>query len=109
MRDYSCHTVNPIINAFLKKVRIIPLMLKVLINNFSIGTIPGLSFFLYILPGLLRAGGVWGGGGGTLKFIYFVDFFWGRHKIGLYLGVISMHFRVFSRARYRMEDYFWGC
>ena len=23
-------------------------------------------------------------------------FFWGHHKIGLYLGVISMHFRVFS-------------
>ena len=23
-------------------------------------------------------------------------FFFGRHKIGLYLGVISMHFRVFS-------------
>ena len=24
------------------------------------------------------------------------DIFWGHHKIGLYLGVISMHFRVFS-------------
>ena len=23
-------------------------------------------------------------------------FFFGHHKIGLYLGVISMHFRVFS-------------
>ena len=23
-------------------------------------------------------------------------FFWGHHKIELYLGVISMHFRVFS-------------
>ena len=23
-------------------------------------------------------------------------FFWGHHKIGLYLGFISMHFRVFS-------------
>ena len=22
--------------------------------------------------------------------------FWGHHKIGLYLGVISMHFRTFS-------------
>ena len=30
---------------------------------------------------------------------YFVGFFGGRHKIGLYLGVISMHFRVFFRAR----------
>ena len=26
----------------------------------------------------------------------FVDIFWRHHKIGLYLGVISMHFRVFS-------------
>ena len=25
----------------------------------------------------------------------FVDIFWDHHKIGLYLGVISMHFRVF--------------
>ena len=23
-------------------------------------------------------------------------FFWGHHKVELYLGVISMHFRVFS-------------
>ena len=27
---------------------------------------------------------------------YFVDILGGHHKIGLYLGVISMHFRVFS-------------
>ena len=34
------------------------------------------------------------GGGGYEDF---VDIFWGcHHKIGLYLGVISMHFRVFS-------------
>ena len=26
----------------------------------------------------------------------FVAIFWGHHKIGLYLEVISMHFRVFS-------------
>ena len=25
----------------------------------------------------------------------FVDIFWGHHEIGLYLGVISMHFRFF--------------
>ena len=25
-----------------------------------------------------------------------VAIFWGHHKIGLYLGVISMHFMVFS-------------
>ena len=26
-------------------------------------------------------------------------FFWGHHKIGLYLGVISLHFRVFSEGQ----------
>ena len=26
----------------------------------------------------------------------FMDIFWGHHKIGLYLGVISMYFRNFS-------------
>ena len=31
-------------------------------------------------------------------------FFGGRHKIGLHLGVVSMHCRVFSR--YRMGDIF---
>ena len=28
-----------------------------------------------------------------------MDIFWGHHKIGLYLGVISMHF---LRTRYRI-------
>ena len=53
-----------------------------------------------------------GGGGGGLNFNTFLcfsemntdffgyeDFFdilWGHHKTGLVLGVISMHFRVFS-------------
>ena len=36
-----------------------------------------------------------GGGGGG-----------GHHNIGLYLGVISMHFRVFLRSRYRMGNIF---
>ena len=31
-----------------------------------------------------------------LGYEVFVDIFWGHHKIGLYLGVISMHFMVFS-------------
>ena len=44
-------------------------------------------------------------------------FFGGHHKIGLYLGVISMHFRVFLRSWYIMGDiffvllkfqFFWG-
>ena len=62
---------------------------------------------------------MWGGGGGVLRFFHayvgsghffwfseknkyflghenFVDIFLSHHKIGLYLGVISMHFRVFS-------------
>ena len=29
----------------------------------------------------------------------FVDIFGGHHKIGLYLEVISMHFRVFSEGQ----------
>ena len=29
----------------------------------------------------------------------FVDIFWGHHKIGLYLEVISIHFRVFSEGK----------
>ena len=39
---------------------------------------------------------------GFLKYKYFfgyenfVDIFWGLHKIGLYLEVISVHFKVFS-------------
>ena len=28
----------------------------------------------------------------------FVDIFWGHHKIGLYLRVISMHFRGFLKV-----------
>ena len=50
-----------------------------------------------------------GGGGGGYE--DFVDNILGCHrKIGLYLGVISMHFRFFFflRARYRMWDIFWG-
>ena len=43
-----------------------------------------------------------GGGGGVRKINIFwgvknfVDIFWGSSQIGLYLGVISMHFMVFS-------------
>ena len=33
-------------------------------------------------------------------------FFWGHHKIDLYLGVISMHFWSFVRARYSSNG---GC
>ena len=34
----------------------------------------------------------------------FVDTFRGHHKIGLYLGIISMHFRVF----YKVKGSEWG-
>ena len=37
-----------------------------------------------------------GGGGG---YEGFVDIVWGHHKIGLYLGVISMHFRNISQGQ----------
>ena len=40
---------------------------------------------------------IFGGGGGG-----------GHHKIGLYLGVISMHFRVYLRSKYRMGEKFWA-
>ena len=42
---------------------------------------------------------IFGGFSGKIIFLGyedFVDIFLGHHKIGLYLGVISMHFRVFS-------------
>ena len=53
-----------------------------------------------------------GGGGGFRKNILLGMkilwmFFWGHYKIGLYLGVISMHFKVFSPgSRYRIGDIF---
>ena len=36
-------------------------------------------------------------------------FICGHHKTGLYLEVISKHFKVFLKSRYRMGDSFWGC
>ena len=38
----------------------------------------------------------------------FVDIFWGHHKIELYLGVISMHFRVFFKVKVQNGGYFFG-
>ena len=38
----------------------------------------------------------------------FVDIFWGHHKIGLYLGVISMHFMVSSLGQGTEWGYFFG-
>ena len=49
----------------------------------------------------------------------FVDIFWGNHKIGIYLGVISMRFMVFSKGQdtecwiffwvAKISNIFWGC
>ena len=38
----------------------------------------------------------------------FVDIFWGHHKIGLYLGVISMHLRVFTQGQGTERGIFFG-
>ena len=35
-------------------------------------------------------------------------FFWGHHKIGLYLEVISMHFRVFLKVKVQNGGYIFG-
>ena len=37
-----------------------------------------------------------------------MDIFWGLHKISLYLGVISMHFRTFLKGKVQNWRYFWG-
>ena len=36
-------------------------------------------------------------------------FFWGRHKIGLYLGVICMHLGSFLKFKVQNGVYFLGC
>ena len=33
----------------------------------------------------------------------------GHHEIGLYLGVISVHFRVFFKVKVQNGGYFGGC
>ena len=38
----------------------------------------------------------------------FVDIFWGHHIIGLYLGVLSMHFRVFFEGQGTEWGIFFG-
>ena len=38
----------------------------------------------------------------------FADIFWGHHKTGPYLGVISMHLRVFFKGKVQKGDIFWG-
>ena len=43
-----------------------------------------------------------------LEYENFVDIFLGHHKIGLYLVVISMHFRVFSQGQGTETEKFIG-
>ena len=38
-----------------------------------------------------------------------MDIFWGHNKIGLVLGAISMHFRVFFKVNVQNWDIFGGC
>ena len=78
----------------------------------------GLDFHTYVGSGHF----FWGGSKfefqflGVFRKMYFLGgmkilwtWFWCHHKIGLYLGVISMHFRVFSEVQGTEWDIFWGC
>ena len=38
-----------------------------------------------------------------------MDIFRGHHNNGLYLGVISMHFRVFFKVKVQNGEYFFSC
>ena len=72
------------------------------------------------------------GGGGGIKILNFnifwgfqkkMNIFWvlnfceylgqggggGHHNIGLYLGAISMHFRVFFKVNVQNGEYFFSC
>ena len=44
---------------------------------------------------------------GGMKILWI--FFWGQHKIGLYLGVISMQFRSFLMVKVQNGVIFGGC
>ena len=37
-----------------------------------------------------------------------MDIFWAHHKIGLYIGFISMHFRALPKVKVQKWGYFWG-
>ena len=67
-----------------------------------LGSIFWVQYFEFQYFGVFRKMNILGG----MKILW--NFLGGHHKIGLYLGVISMHFRVLS-SRYRMGDIFGGC
>ena len=54
-----------------------------------LGSFLGVKILNFNIYGVFRKINIFGG------YEDFVDIFWGRHKIELYLGVISIHFRVF--------------
>ena len=89
------------------------------------------DIFIHVYVG---SGHFFWGGGQNFEFQYFwgfqknkyflgyedvVDIFWGHHKIRLYLGVISMHFMVFSSVHgtecgiffgvVKISNIFWAC
>ena len=65
----------------------------------------GSKFLVSIFLRVFRKLNIFGG----MKILCFVECFWGHHKIGIYLEVISMHFRVFLKVRVRNGGCFWGC
>ena len=55
----------------------------------------GSKFLVSIFLRVFRKLNIFGG----MKILCFVECFWGHHKIGIYLEVISMHFRVFFESQ----------
>ena len=44
-----------------------------------------------------------------MNFFFFAGGGGGHHNIGLYLGAISMHFRVFFKVNVQNGEYFFSC
>ena len=60
-----------------------------------LGSLLGVQNFEFnVFGGFQKNDFFFGGGGGVMKILWIC--FGGHHKIGLYLGDISMHFSVFS-------------
>ena len=62
----------------------------------------GLKFSISIFLMVLRKNECFGG------YEDFVNILGGRHKIGLYLGVLFMYFRFFLKVRVQNGRYIWG-
>ena len=63
--------------------------------------------YIYIYIFFLLGGGRGAGGGGDMKILWI--FLWGHLKIGLYLGVISMHLGSFHKVKFTEWGIFLGC